>query len=137
MAVVQKRVFTAYFSGWPEESRPGDIAELWSGDEDDEGTWAGFMATQGTHSIVDIQVLVAAETRIDELPPASTMRPVPAAEIVEVLGHDKPTRAEFERLSDTTHSPLLEDDGRWTGRCLVLYEDGVPGSVAFWGCSGD
>jgi hypothetical protein len=137
MAALQKKAFASYFSGWPEAGRPADIAELWSGDEDDEETWAGFMCAQGTHTVVDIQVLVPAETRIDDLPAASTMRPVPVSEVVEAFGHVQPTRAEFERLADTTRSPLLDDDGRWTGRCLVLYQDGVPESVAFWGSSGD
>ncbi|ACU70529.1 hypothetical protein Caci_1608 [Catenulispora acidiphila DSM 44928] len=62
---------------------------------------------------------------------------VSEAEIVAAFGHDKPTRAEFERLSDATYSPLLEDDGRGRGRCLVLFQGGVPEAVVFWGHSGD
>jgi hypothetical protein len=137
MAALQAKVFEEYFSHEPEDARPADIAELWSGDPEDEGTWAGFMGTTGTHSILDIQVLVPAETRIEDLPPVSTMRPVSAAETIEAFGFDKPTRADFERLSDTGRSSLPEDDGRWTGRCLVLFKDGAPESVAFWGWSGD
>ncbi|WP_344661244.1 hypothetical protein [Catenulispora subtropica] len=137
MSSLQTEVFAKYFSTRPEELRPADIAELWSGNEFDEDTWAGFMATQGTHSILDIRHLVPAETRIDELT-GNTMRPVSTAETIAAFGHDMPTRAEYERLADTTYSPIFdEDDGRWAGRCLILYKDGVPESVAFWGVSGD
>jgi hypothetical protein len=135
MAVLQKRVFAEYFSTWPEHGRPADIAELWSGDEYDEDTWAGFMNAEGTHTILDIRAFVPDET--GELPAGTVMRPVPVPEIIEAFGHDKPTRAEFEELSDAAYSPLLEEIGGWMGRCVVLFRGGVPESVAFWGCSGD
>jgi hypothetical protein len=59
-ATVQAREFTRVFSTWPEEQRPADIAELWSGDEFDEQTWAGFMCAQGTHIILDVYEFVPA-----------------------------------------------------------------------------
>ncbi|GAA1993886.1 hypothetical protein [Catenulispora subtropica] len=133
MAALQSEVFAEYFSTWPQDRRPADIAELWSGDERDEDTWAGFMGAQGTHTILDVRGLVPPDTRVDYL--FNTMRPVPVAEIIETFGHDKPTRAEYEQLGDA--SPLLDDDGSWTGRCLVLYQNGLPEAVAFWGSSGD
>ncbi|GAA2010420.1 hypothetical protein GCM10009839_00390 [Catenulispora yoronensis] len=79
-AALQNQVFAEFFSSWPEADRPADIAELWSGDEKDEDSWAGFMGE---------------------------------------------------------HSPLYDDDGRWTGRCVVLHGDAAPEAVAFWGHSGD
>lgn len=132
---LRAREFARVFSGFPAEDRPADLAELWSGDDLDETTWAGFMRTQGTHTIVDIQDLVPSESGLDAPPARSTMRHVPVAEVVTVFGHRRPGRAEFERLPED--SPLFQDDGRATGRCLTLYDAGAPTAVAFWGCSGD
>ncbi|HUZ39569.1 MAG TPA: hypothetical protein VMV17_24865 [Streptosporangiaceae bacterium] len=56
-------------------------------------------------------------------------------EDVAVFGHDQPSRAEYDAPAED--SPLRDDDGRWTGRCLVRFQAGRPESVAFWGCSGD
>jgi hypothetical protein len=132
---LRAREFAGLFGELPEDLRPADIAELWSGDEFDEDTWLGFMCAQGTHTIVDIRSFVGADVDLDALPEGSTMRQVPAAEVLEVFGHGRPGRDEFERL--TRHSPLFGDDGRGTGRCAVLYEGRDPVAVAFWGRSGD
>jgi hypothetical protein len=134
-AALQAKEFVRIFSTWPEEHRPADIAELWSGDELDEQTWAGFMCAQGTHTILDIQEFIPTEVDFDSLPEGATMRLVPIVEVVEAFGHGRPSRAEFERLS--RRSSLFEDDGRGTGRCVVLHEGGIPTAVAFWGHSGD
>lgn len=134
-AAAQAREFVRVFGGLPAQDRPADLAELWSGDEFDETTWAGFMCAQGTHSILDIYEFVPAAVDFDSLPEGLTMRQAPAVEVAEAFGHGRPSRAEFERLP--LRSPLFGDDGRGTGRCVVLYEAGAPSAVAFWGHSGD
>lgn len=49
-----------------------------------------------------------------------------------MFGHDQPTNDDFERF---TKEPWEID--RWEGRGTVLYQDGQPHGLAFWGISGD
>jgi hypothetical protein len=54
----------------------------------------------------------------------------------ELLGCDHPTAEEFEAACDR-HDRLGVTKFRWTGRYTVLYRDGEPHELAFWGMSGD
>lgn len=134
-SALQEKVLAEYFSSYPEEDRPAALAELWSGDEDDEQTLAGFMATQGTHTILDIRLFVTDQAAAEDAWTNSIMECVPATEVAEVFGHSKPSVAEFNGLAES--SALFKDYKRGSGRCLVLYRQGFPEAVAFWGCSGD
>jgi len=53
-----------------------------------------------------------------------------ASAIREAFGSDRPTRADFDGV-DVEYAP------RWSGHCTVLYMDGIPDEIAFWGLSGD
>lgn len=102
------------------------------------GVAAGFGA-----SILDIRRLADAEFDPPKVwsPDDShyrNMRPRRADAIIRLFGHDKPTRIEFERPhADRSNPPDSEDDGRWNGRCVVLFQDGEAHEIAFWGSSGD
>jgi hypothetical protein len=119
--------------GW---MRGSTLDELWDQD-------SSYLGECGTHSILDIRRTVDPG---HEPPKAWTpshsyynnMRPLTAEAVIQLFGHDKPTRTEYEQLRDRPSSPLdAEDDGRWNGRCVVLFCDGEPCEIAFWGSSGD
>ncbi|MGW4487937.1 hypothetical protein ACWEOE_29330 [Amycolatopsis sp. NPDC004368] len=62
------------------------------------------------------------------------IRPLSSTELADVFGTQQPTTADFDRSSSSLDA-LLGD--RWTGRSLVIYQDGTPTEVCFWGFSGD
>jgi hypothetical protein len=46
-------------------------------------------------------------------------------------------RADFTLLSDSERLDEFVSGGGWTGRAAVLWADGAPAEIAFWGYSGD
>ncbi|HET9144297.1 hypothetical protein [Actinophytocola sp.] len=83
---------------------------------------------EGTHSILDMHrvnhAFAADETgQIRELSPV---------EVDALLGSETPTRADFEQVDE----PCADFDS-WQGRYTVLYQDGQPHELVFWGYSGD
>jgi hypothetical protein len=105
----------------PAEERrppPQTMAELFA----DE-----WVREAGTHSILDVDRLIGP----DESPDYGTVRPVSAAEARERVGVDRVTRDHIGVIDGS-------DDGRWTGRCVVLHDErGQPQEIYFWGHSGD
>jgi hypothetical protein len=69
----------------------------------------------------------------------STIIPLNAAELDEVFGTAQPGADDFDRVYEPgPGGPLATLFGeRWTGRSLVIYKDGAPAEVFFWGFSGD
>jgi len=86
---------------------------------------------QGTHSILDMDRIVDSG-RPDE---AGAIAVLSDEETVRLLGSGRPTRSDFERA----RMDLLRnaDFPSSSGRCVVLYDDGRPDGIAFWGYSGD
>ena len=101
--------------------RPASLAELDSLRETDE-FWE-----IGTHSVLDVDRVVGGDQDVE-----GTVRQLTAAEAREMFGTATPTRAQFEALSNG-----LPYGERWSGLCQVLYRDGHPTEIAFWGSSGD
>lgn len=98
--------------------QPATLAELWS------EPYYEFLGSNGTHSILDTEM--------------EMISPLTATELAKTFGTEQPTRADWDRVAGqhaTGVGHLLDD--RWTGRCAVLYRDGAPDAVAFWGVSGD
>ncbi|GAB3880959.1 hypothetical protein GCM10029964_036220 [Kibdelosporangium lantanae] len=112
--------------------RPTTMAELNAAKEIEE-FWDA-----GTHTILDVDRMVAGDD--DEI---GGIRPLTDDELTEWFGSVEPSAADFERVpmhiqrvgETGTLSDLTET--RWTGRSVVLYRDGKPAEVVFWGFSGD
>src|SRR5689334_4075171 len=99
-----------------------DLAEA----KEDEEFWEA-----GTHSILDMDTVTGTEVP-DRV---GLIRALTTAEVRALFGTDTPTRADFQRQGDG-HGPM-PDFPRWSGRYTVLYRDGQPHELAFWGYSGD
>jgi hypothetical protein len=113
-------------------SRPTSVAEL-NAAKNTEEFWEA-----GTHTILDVDRVVTGDT--DEI---GGIRPLTEDELTEWFGTVEPSAAEFERIpmwiQQMDETGTLSDltETRWTGRSLVLYRDGEPDEVVFWGFSGD
>jgi len=65
------------------------------------------------------------------------VRLLTSAELEQVFGTQEPSAADFDRVNGQS-GPLGDlTDGRWTGRCVVIYREGIPDEISFWGFSGD
>jgi hypothetical protein len=111
--------------------RPSSLAELGVAKETEE-FWE-----EGTHSILDIAGVIAADAADDDW--FSTISPLSAAELNQVFGTEQPGAGDFDRVYEPgPGGPLATLMGsRWTGRSMVIYKDGAPAEVFFWGFSGD
>jgi len=99
--------------------QPATLEELWSED------YGEFMGENGTHSILDIPTM-------DGITPLSTK------EVTQAFGTDRPTHTDWDRVAGKSADGVWHLVGeRWTGRCVLLFKDGLPDEVAFWGASGD
>lgn len=92
-----------------------------------------FMGTSGTHSVIDVQAVVAADAD-DEF---GAIRPLSDEECAELFGTAQPSRADYDALSNSERLYDYVTGGRWTGRAAVLWADASPSEIAFWGLSGD
>jgi hypothetical protein len=92
-----------------------------------------FMGTSGTHSVIDVQAVVAADAD-DEF---GAIRPLSDEEYAELFGTAQPDRADYNALSNSERLYDYVTGGRWTGRAAVLWTDVAPSEIAFWGISGD
>ncbi|WP_326564968.1 hypothetical protein VSH64_24285 [Amycolatopsis rhabdoformis] len=106
--------------------RPRSLPDL-NAAKDSENFW-----DCGTHSILDTH-------EISESDGVGTIRPLSTTELTTVFGTPQPSAADFDRVFQPGPSGPLADlmGERWTGRSLVLYHNGTPTEVFFWGFSGD
>ncbi|MFJ7967246.1 hypothetical protein [Streptomyces sp. NPDC096324] len=108
-----------------------------------------FMGTEGTHTILDIDRVVAADA-----PPTrsgiadyGTLRPLALSRVVHHFGTDRPTVEQYEELAAAANeaasheeherSLLGECQMRWTGYYVVLHSDDRPTHLGIFGFSGD
>lgn len=93
-----------------------------------------FMGTHGTHSILDITGgVMASDSNFQH---EGSIRPLTDAESLHLFGSAKPSRADFDTAGEIALAYSVTG-GRWTGRAVVLWADGKPAEIAFWGYSGD
>jgi hypothetical protein len=92
------------------------------------------MGTSGTHSIIDVLNVVPAGFTGEEF---GTIRPLSEAECAELFGATQPSRADYTPLAGSERLHEYVTGGRGTGRAVVLWADGTPAEIAFWGYSGD
>ncbi|MFF3859015.1 hypothetical protein [Streptomyces sp. NPDC002209] len=131
LAALQARVFAQEFG---EMGDYPDLSALWADHE--------FMGTQGTHTILDVVRVVPGPKEED-----GTVRPLGPGRLLHHFGTDRPTVAQYEEAlaraeramshQEYTQSLLGEADLRWSGLYVLLFTDGQPTHVAFYGSSGD
>lgn len=113
-------------SGLPDPASVEDLTEQ-------EEYWE-FMGESGTHSILDVLGVIPASSAGQDY---GTIRPLSDAEYGELFRTAQPGRADYERLAGTERLHDYVTGGRWTGRAAVLWENGAPAQIVFWGYSGD
>ncbi len=93
-----------------------------------------FMGESGTHSILDVLTVIPASSDEQDY---GTIRPLSDAEYGELFSTVRPGLADYERLAGTEQLADYVTGGRWTGRAAVLWDNGSPAEIVFWGYSGD
>ncbi|MET9895072.1 hypothetical protein ABZZ47_33645 [Streptomyces sp. NPDC006465] len=106
---------------------PGRTAEeLWQDPE-----WHEYIFTGGTGTVLDQPELIDATDQSNDGP---YMRPLTDEEIRAFAPGGRPTFAEWDGALD---SERLDFPGRAQGRCTVLYTDGEPTHMGYWGVTAD
>lgn len=135
---LRQRVFEEQFTGdghWAQyapEGRPFvSVDELRPEWEDADG----FLANEGgTHSVIDVWDLIAAEEDDD----FHTVRPLTPRERRELFGTERPTESDYMQISSDPHHPGMWEMDRWSAWCTPLWNaDGRAVLMAVWGRSGD
>jgi len=104
---------------------PGrSIVELW-----EDPAWQEYIATGGTCTVLDFYALIDAHARDD----FAMLRPLTQDEVRGWAPDGRPTHAQWRAAL----GELLDPVGRGTGRCTVLYRDGLPAEIGYWGCTAD
>jgi hypothetical protein len=107
--------------GLPERPRPDSVDELW----DDP-----VVEADGTHSVLDI-VGVRGPDEEPSICEAAALDP-PSRQ--RLFGTEEPTLADYQRARDSVWD-VIEDRGY--AKYTVLYRDGVPDEIVFFGVTGD
>lgn len=102
------------------------IDELW-----DDPDWQEYIFTGGTGSVLDFFAFAAGDGHRNE---GGTMRLLTDAEVRAWAPNGRPTYAEWQ---DALRSGDLFDLDRACGNCTVLYRDGQPAEIAYWGITAD
>ena len=121
LAELQQTVLTTgdYYQGGDTYA---DMAELQAAKNEEE-FWE-----EGTHSILDMMDVIGPDGQDD----VAMVRVLRDDEVQAHFGTDRPTAEDFKRFLTTEWYV-----NRWEGRTTVLYRDGQPAELAFWGISGD
>ncbi|MGW7405063.1 hypothetical protein ACWGI9_15245 [Streptomyces sp. NPDC054833] len=101
------------------------IEELWR-----DPAWHEYIFTGGTYSVLDFPLLIDPEDPED----GPFMRPLTDAEIRAWSPDGRPTHADW---LDALNSDRLDFPSRAQGRCTVLYADGQPAQIGYWGVTAD
>ncbi|WP_406006756.1 hypothetical protein OG440_11585 [Streptomyces sp. NBC_00637] len=101
------------------------IEELWRDPE-----WEEYIFTGGTGTVLDFPLMIEAENTDD----GPFMRPLTADEVRAWAPHGRPTHAQWDAALD---SGRLDFPGRAQGNCTVLYHDGRPTQIGYWGVTAD
>ncbi|MFE2584728.1 hypothetical protein [Streptomyces sp. NPDC059378] len=108
-----------------------------------------FMGEEGTHTILDIDTVVAVDTPPKESRGSDygTLRPLALDRVVHHFGTDRPTVEQYRSLvaaanatashEEHERSLLGECRMRWTGYYIVLHADDKPTHLGIFGFSGD
>ena len=117
------------------------LAKLWADEQ--------FMGEVGTHTILDVYRVVESTETPDWRTGRdyNTLRPMAPERLVHHFGTETPTVGQYQAkmaeanaaLYAPQYEPTLLDEAemRWTGRYVILCEDGVPIRLGVFGSSGD
>ncbi|MCD0482538.1 hypothetical protein LO771_09015 [Streptacidiphilus sp. ASG 303] len=98
-----------------------DIDGLWA-----DGAWCEYMATRGTGSAASLHLLIDPEAEEEW----ATLRPLTGEEVRAWAPGGRPTRAEW---LEARENGRIGYPAHGRGRCTVLYADGEPVEVMYWG----
>lgn len=101
------------------------VEELWR-----DPAWQEYVFTGGTGTVLDFPLMIDA-TDPDDGP---YMRPLTEAEIRAFAPDGRPTYSDWDEALD---SERLDFPHRAQGRCTVLYTDGEPTHIGYWGVTAD
>jgi hypothetical protein len=102
------------------------IDELW-----EDPDWQEYIFTGGTGSTLDFFEFSAGEGHQNE---GGRMRLLTDAEVRAWAPGGQPT---YDEWQDALHSGDLFDLDRACGNCTVLYRDGHPTEIGYWGITAD
>ncbi|MER5612160.1 hypothetical protein [Streptomyces sp. NPDC002215] len=138
LGTLQARVFQEEYG---DGARYPSLKDLYADSE--------FMGTEGTHTILDIDRVVAT----DDLPTRSgvadygTLRPLALSRVAHHFGTDRPTVEQYEELAAAANDAASHEEHerslfgecqtQWTGYYVVLYSDDRPTHLGIFGFSGD
>jgi hypothetical protein len=118
----------------------GSLEELWADEE--------FMGECGTHTVIDVYRLIAADAKLGRHEHYNTIGPLTDERLEHYFGTTTPSLAQYQAAMDRDHQlvythprteRILTDEAelRWTGRYVVVYTDGQPTHLGVFGRSGD
>ncbi|MFI7349352.1 hypothetical protein ACIBSR_24270 [Streptomyces sp. NPDC049936] len=108
-----------------------------------------YMGSEGTHTILDIDTVVATDDppTDSDIADYGTLRPLALDRVMYHLGTDRPSVEQYEDLiaasertsghEENRQSLLGECQMRWTGYYVVLYSGDSPTHLWIFGFSGD
>ncbi|MER7111323.1 hypothetical protein [Streptomyces sp. NPDC000229] len=101
------------------------IEELWQEEE-----WTKYILTGGTGTVLDlIHIVHPTDTARGPF-----MRPLTDGEVRRWAPSGRPAHAEWVNALETER---LSYPGRACGNCTVLYRDGEPTEIGYWGVTAD
>jgi hypothetical protein len=118
----------------------GSLEELWADEE--------FMGNIGTHTVIDVYRLVAANEQFGPYEHYNSIRPLPDERLEYFFGTTRPTLRQYQEAIDHANQVVFthprtgrlltdEADTRWTARYVVLYDEERPTHTGVFGSSGD
>lgn len=103
------------------------IDDLWRDEE-----WLEYVGSEGTGSVLDLYKVVGA----DEPDDFATLRPMPAAAFRTAIGvWRRPEYSDF--VEAYANDRLPQPQARGSARCAVVYRDGKPCEIVYWGLTAD
>ncbi len=118
----------------------GSLEELWADEE--------FMGECGTHTVIDVYRVIAADERLGPHEHYNTIGPLPDERLEHHFATTQPTLRQYQEAIEHAHQMVNthprteqilidEAEDRWTACYVVLYTDGRPTHLGVFGSSGD
>ncbi|MFB6749362.1 hypothetical protein ACFCX6_00285 [Streptomyces sp. NPDC056353] len=101
------------------------VEELWQDRE-----WQEYIFTGGTGTVLDFPAMIEAAEPHD----GPFLRPLTDDEVRAWAPEGRPTYEQWDAALDSEH---LDFPGRAQGNCTVLYRNGRPAQIGYWGVTAD